>query len=271
MSDSFRMLAVVGLTIALVPLAPGTMLHAEDSDEVGSFAQATVSQRDTPAAAGPGAAPPPKRWFPRLRRAIGLDDRPLETPPLPAAQAQAPADAQPPAGESAPAATSSVPAAAAMAPQPTEAEGASTAAEPPPSDEIALPPLTILPQPSADNKPAPGGYNRSIADAIAYYNRYGRGSGHVRLYARESEWGPAVKLQDCFGDNIRTKFAVAERGQAQRLWFQYKDVSHGRRRQRWVMVDPGMVIRGRVIWLRAQSSAGSDIVTLDVVGNCMTP
>jgi hypothetical protein len=263
MSEFVRKLSVVGLTLALLPLAAGAMLRAEDADEIGSFGRSATPQQAAPDAM-PTSQGRPRRWLPRLRRAIGLDDE----PPAPAVEVLPALPPQP-----APVATSSTrsPAPPAATPPAADGKGVSTAAQKPVPDESALPPLTIRPQPPADNKPAPSGYTRSIGEAIAYYNKYGRSNGRIRLYAREGEWGPEVKLQDCFGDNIMTKFAIGERGQTQRLWFQYRDTSHRRRHRRWVMVDPGMIIRGRVIYLRAQSSAGSDIVSLNVVGNCMVP
>lgn len=244
MPVSVRVLSVIGLTLALAPLAPEANLRADERDEAGVYTQSAPTS--------PSGSP-----LPRMRPAIGIDSPP-RAEPLPV-----PPPAQKPRPTPAPAPS---PAPARPAPTPAPVPTTPVLPEPPP------PPKSIgwPPAPGAEHDTPPSGYTRTIRDAIKYSNDYGRPLGRIKMYAREGEWGPAVEIQDCFGDNIQTKFSVVDSGETGRLWFQYKDASHGNGRQRrWVMVDPGMIIRGRTIHLRAQSSSGSDIIGLKVIGNCI--
>jgi len=116
----------------------------------------------------------------------------------------------------------------------------------------------------------PRRYTRSIRKLIHYYNKYGQRYGNIKLFAKEGYWGPAVKVQKCHGDNVYSRFRLVGKGEAGRVWFQYQDTTfRNRRRHHWVMVDPGMIMRGQHVFLRAQSSKGSDIVSIKVSGTCI--
>ena len=132
----------------------------------------------------------------------------------------------------------------------------------------ALVPTRYIPP----KKPSPSGYTRSVRKMIRAHNKNGQPRGDIKLYARENRWGSGVKIQSCYGDNILTRFSVTRKGQTGAVWFQFKNVTYrnrGRHRHKWIMVKPGMLIRGRRILLRAQASHGNDVVTLRVVGNCI--
>jgi hypothetical protein len=120
--------------------------------------------------------------------------------------------------------------------------------------------------------PSHSGYTRSVKKMIRTYNKKGRATGDIKLYAKENHWGPGVKIQSCYGDNILTRFTVIKKGDTDRIWFQFKNVtnrSRKRHRHKWVMVEPGILIRGRYIYLRAQSSRGNGVISIKVVGNCI--
>ncbi len=115
-------------------------------------------------------------------------------------------------------------------------------------------------------------YTRSVRKMIRHHNKKGRSFGDLKLYVRENRWGPAVKIQSCYGDNILTSFAVLNKPEAGDLWFEFKNATfrnRGRQRHKWITVNPGMIIRGRTIYLRAQSSKGNGVVRLRVKGNCI--
>jgi hypothetical protein len=138
-----------------------------------------------------------------------------------------------------------------------------------------LSPTAAHPRPASTkrrHRPTPPlRYSRAVRKAIRHFNRYGQKHGDIQLFAREGAWGPAVKIQRCFGDNISSYFEMVNKGEAGRVWFQYQNVtSRNRRHHRWVMVDPLMRILGQHIFLRAQSSKGSDIITIKVRGNCIS-
>ncbi len=119
---------------------------------------------------------------------------------------------------------------------------------------------------------SPASYNRSVRKMIRHHNKKGRSFGHIKLYVRENRWGPAVKIQSCYGDNIMTSFTLLNKPQTGDVWFEFKNATfrnRGRRRHKWITVNPGMIIRGRTIYLRAQSSKGNGVVTLKVKGNCI--
>ena len=115
-------------------------------------------------------------------------------------------------------------------------------------------------------------YSRSLRKSIHRHNKKGQLYGDIQLYARENRWGPAVKIQRCYGDNILTSFSVINKGATGKLGFEFKNTTfrnRGRHRHRWILVKPGMIIRGRHIFLRAQSSKGSGVITIKVRGNCI--
>jgi hypothetical protein len=121
-------------------------------------------------------------------------------------------------------------------------------------------------------EPIPPGYDREIAREIKEHNSQGREHGQLKLYVGEKMWGPQIMLQSCYGDNIVTKFSIDPAGNelppGARLWFQYR--LRGKRKK-WVMVEPGEVIRGRYVFLRAQASEGSGIIVLATRGSCINP
>ncbi len=117
-------------------------------------------------------------------------------------------------------------------------------------------------------------YTRRLRRQIRRFNKKGRQTGDIKLYAKENRWGPAVKIQSCYGDNILSRFSVRKNGTDGKIWFQFKNATarnrrRGRGRHRWIMVDQEMLIRGRHIYLRAQSSKGNGVLTLKVRGNCI--
>jgi len=119
---------------------------------------------------------------------------------------------------------------------------------------------------------SPSHYTRKLRKMIARHNKKGRQYGDIQLYARENRWGSAVKIQACFGDNVLTSFEVVDKGNTNELWFEFKDVTYrnrGRHRHRWIAVSPRMIIRGRHIFLRAQSSKGNGVISLKIRGNCI--
>ncbi len=126
-------------------------------------------------------------------------------------------------------------------------------------------------------KKSRSGYSRSVRKMIRAHNKKGQPVGDIKLYAKENRWGPPVKIQSCYGDNILTRFSVTAKGSLGKIWFQFKDVTYRQRRRghrrhqgyRWIMVEPGMLIVGRYILLRAQTAKGNDVVSLKVLGNCI--
>ena len=119
---------------------------------------------------------------------------------------------------------------------------------------------------------SPSAYTRRVRNMIRAHNKKGQVVGDIKLFAKENRWGASVKIQNCYGDNILTRFSVTDKGVAQKLWFQFKNVTYrnrGRHRHRWIMVEPGFVIRGRKILLRAQASKGNAILSLKVLGSCI--
>jgi len=136
-------------------------------------------------------------------------------------------------------------------------------------------PVHLTPKPTKKGQkisPPKKSYTRSIRKMIRQQNKKGRRFGNIKLYARENHWGSPVKIQSCYGDNILTIFAVTNKGETGDLWFEFKNVTmrnKGKRRHKWITVNPGMLIRGRTIYLRAQSSKGHDVISLKVKGNCI--
>lgn len=125
----------------------------------------------------------------------------------------------------------------------------------------------IPPKPKTNSK-----YTRATRKAIQAHNKSGRPIGDIKLYAKEKHWGPAVKIQSCYGDNILTRFSITDKGNTGKISFQFKNVTRRnkrRHRHKWVMVKPGVLISGRYIYLRAQTSIGNAILSLRVVGNCI--
>ena len=119
---------------------------------------------------------------------------------------------------------------------------------------------------------ARGRYTRSLRRKIRAHNKKGQPVGNIQLYARENRWGPGVKVQRCYGDNVLSKFTVLQKGDTDKIWFQFRDVTYrnrGRRRHKWINVEPGMLMRGRHILLRAQAARGNGVLTLKVVGHCI--
>ena len=81
-----------------------------------------------------------------------------------------------------------------------------------------------------DTSPAPAKtYTKSVGAMIEKNNSKGRRRGHIKLYAKRQNWGPGVKIQACFGDNVLTKFTIADKGIQSRLAI---SVSRGPQRRR---------------------------------------
>ncbi len=126
--------------------------------------------------------------------------------------------------------------------------------------------------PARTATPTARAYTKTIGAMIADNNIKGRRTGHIKLYAKQGTWGPGVKIQACFGDNVLTKFTVADKGASGSLRFQVQVVPTNKSKSagnKWVPVSPGKLIRGRYIYLRAQSVRQSDVITLSTVGICI--
>ena len=118
----------------------------------------------------------------------------------------------------------------------------------------------------------PDAYSKAIEQNIRDNNQRGQPRGNIKLYAKQGDWGAGVRIQACFGDNILTKFTVRDRGASEGLRFEYQGVRNKKSRSTrrgWKSVEPGSLIKGRYIFLRARSSQNSGTITLRVVGICI--
>ena len=113
---------------------------------------------------------------------------------------------------------------------------------------------------------------RQMRQMIRKNNRQGRARGHIKIFAPQGTWGPPVKIQSCFGDNILTRFTVSDPANAGDLAFQFQTVRRRNSRpgrKGWKPIRPGELIRGRYVYLRARNRDEAGIVALRVVGICI--
>ena len=85
------------------------------------------------------------------------------------------------------------------------------------------------------------------------------------IYAAPLKFGPKVKIQACFGENVWVKFSVIESNVNAPVV--YKTYSTGNKK--WLHTNPGQIIRGQEVWISAKSTGTGGYLKLLIEGACI--